>query len=327
MKIAVKYKMLFNSNKRLIFILFIFWGGIKSTFAQDPVLPATNLGLTNTIDAVSPPPGFYYINYTQIYTTKSNRNASGLPIDGSAKIDYLLSLHQLVYLSKIRVLDGNVHFTTLLPVVKLSAVAKGSESPSVNPHVLGDLTLGTGIQWFDKKLFNHTFWHRVEFDLNLPSGSYDPDFVINPSAHLYALSIYYSFTYLVSQRFSFGSRNQFNYNFSQLNSGTKPGTYYNGNYSIEYNPVGSLRFGIVGYYLKQFSEDSQYGNHNYFQDKYGITNTRERVLGFGPSLSAITGGGIFIEAKMFFETAAQNRPIGTRQTLRVAIPLKFSKKP
>ena len=81
--------------------------------------------------------------------------------------------------------------------------------------------------------------------------------------------------------------------------------------------------GVAGYYLKQLEEDALDGNHSYFQTKYNLATTREQVLGLGPSLSAVTGGGLFIEAKIFFETAGVNRSVGTRPTLRLAMPLNF----
>ncbi|WP_449399572.1 transporter [Chryseobacterium wanjuense] len=91
----------------------------------------------------------------------------------------------------------------------------------------------------------------------------------------------------LSPHLSFGSRNQINYNFNQLNSKIKPGAYYNGNYSIEYNPVGTFNFGIVGYYLKQINQDSKNGNYRYFRDNYDIVDTREQVLGLGKALALL----------------------------------------
>ncbi|WP_449399103.1 transporter [Chryseobacterium wanjuense] len=118
-------------------------------------------------------------------------------VDGAPKVGYLLSQHQLVYLTKVQVLDGNLYFTSLMPLVKLSVDSESAPNPSVNPHVLGDLVLGSGIQWSDKKLFNHSFWHRAEFDVNLPTGSYNTDFAINPSGNLYSLSLYYTFSFFI----------------------------------------------------------------------------------------------------------------------------------
>jgi hypothetical protein len=292
------------------------------SYGQDPVLPAMNLGLTNIQDAVSPPPGIYYNNYNQIFQTRANYGPESSKLPGDLKINYLLTLQQVVFLSPIKLFDGNVHFTALLPIVKISASNPEGAAPSVNQSAFGDLTLGGGIQWSGKSLLNHPLWHRFEFDINLPTGSYNQQLNINPSAHLYALAAYYSFTYFITPNFSIGSRNQFNFNFNQIACKTRSGSYYNGNYSIEYNLFKTFRLALAGYYLKQFNQDTYNGNTNYYRKSFGINDTREKVLGIGPALSYTTGSGIFMEAKVFFESEAQNRAAGSRPTLRFAFPLK-----
>lgn len=293
--------------------------------AQDPGLPAMNLGLTTMGDAVVPPPGLFYNNYTQVYQMDSFRDANGGRVAGDLKVNSLLSLHQLVYISRLQLLQGNVHFTAMLPVVKITA-SGSAPLPIVNQGVLSDVTVGAGIQWYNKKLFNQSFWHRVELDLTVPSGTYHAADQINASGHLYTAGIYYSFSYFFSDRLSLGSRNQINYNFKQIGAAVKPGAFYNINYALNYKIVNTLHIAAVGYYLGQFNQDSFQGDGHYFQDKFGISDTRERVLGIGPGVSYTTTGGVFLEGKVFFETAVQNRSQGLRPTLRMAIPLFIHEK-
>jgi len=308
---------------RIVILLYIILSvNPLSGYAQDPVLPAMNLGLTNIKDAVAPPTGLYYNSYTQVFQSHGNYGGSGKELPGDLHINYLLSLHQVIYLSPIHLAGGNVHFTALLPLVKIDADNEDNILPSVNRAVTGDLTLGTGIQWSDKKLFGQSFWHRVELDVSLPTGAYDQKYNINPSSHLYALAAYYSFTYYLIPGLSIGSRNQINYNFTAIGSQARPGIFYNGNYSFGYDITSRFHTALAGYYLKQFEQDAFQGNRSYYRDKFGIDNTREQVIGIGPALSYTTSGGVFIEAKVFFETQAENRPEGTRPTLRLAIPLK-----
>ena len=293
--------------------------------AQDPGLPATNLGLTTMGDAVAPPPGLFYNNYTQVYQMNSFRGATGDRLPGDLKVNSLLSLHQLVYISRLHLLAGNVHFTAMLPVVKITASGT-APLPVVNQGVLSDVTIGAGIQWYDKKLFNKSFWHRVELDLTVPSGAYHKADQINASGHLYTAAIYYSFTYFLTEKLSIGSRNQLNYNFKQIGTVVKPGAFYHINYAMDYKVLNTLHIAAVGYYLGQFNQDSYKGNSNYFQDNFGVTDTRERVLGIGSGVSYTTPGGIFLEGKVFFETAVQNRSQGLRPTLRMAVPLFIHQK-
>jgi hypothetical protein len=278
--------------------------------------------LANITDAVSPPPGLYYNNYTQWYTTHHNYGASGEKLPGNLQINSLLSLHQLVYLTPIRLLNGNVHFTTIMPLVEISATGGQPATPSVNPGIAGDLTVGAGIQWKERKVFHHPLWQRVEFDITLPTGAHDADYQVNASGHLYALAMYYTFTYFLTDKLSFGSRNQVNYNFNVLHTDSRPGMFYNVNFAVQYKVFQQVQAGLAGYYLKQFTQDAYAGNRHYYQENFNIADTREQVLGVGPGLSYLTSGGVFLEGKIFYEQAAVNRPAGTRPTFRVVLPIR-----
>lgn len=289
--------------------------------AQDPTLPPTNLGLANVYDGIAGKPGFVYQGYAQYFQTRGLYDAAGRNTHSDLKVNSLLQMNQLIYLSPVKVLGGNLGFTVLVPIVQINSSSLSGQAPNANPGVLGDLVQGTAIQWSDKHLFGLPFSHRVEFDVNIPVGSYDSRYVINPSSHLWAYGIYHAFTLMLDDNFSISSRNQFNYNSHYIGGQGKPGAYYNGNYSVDYSIIKSLKVEAAAYYLAQFNQDSYNGDSHYYADHYGISNTKERVFGYGPGLAYFAPNGVLVEAKMFFETAARNRFEGNRPTLRIAIPL------
>lgn len=278
----------------------------RHAFAQDPTLPPTNLGLANVYDGIAGKPGFLYQSYVQVFQTRDNKPLTSL------KVNSVATLHQLIYLSGIKVFSGNLGFTVILPVAQVNASNAGGVAPSVNPKVWGDPIFGTAVQWSDKKLFGKVFSHRTELDISLPLGAYNAAYAINPSAHLFSFGVYHTFTLLLDHKFSISARNQFNYNTHIIGSKIQPGSFYNGNYSVDYSILSSLKIEVAGYLLAQFNQDRG--------DNYA-TNTKERVVGYGPGLAYFFPGGGLIEAKGFLETAAQNRPAGFRPTLRVAVPL------
>ena len=299
----------------------IFFSAISSyIYAQAPVLPPTNLGLANEYDGVAGKPGFVYQGYAQLYQTNHIYNANGDNTRSSLKVNSLLSMHQLIYLSPVKVLGGNLGFTVLVPIVKITASNIAGPAPSVNPDALGDIVQGTAIQWNDRKLFGKSFWHRLEADVNIPVGSYNSNYAINASSHLWALGAYHAFTLFLNKNVTVSARNQFNYNFHIIGKPDKPGAYYNGNYSIDVSLSKNLKLEAAAYYLTQIVEDSYAGDHNYYQSRYQLSTTKERVLGFGPGLAYFLPGGILFEGKVFFEAAAKNTTQGTRPTLRLAIP-------
>src|SRR5258706_3388892 len=289
-------------------------------YAQDPVLPPSNLGLVNLYDGVAGKPGFVYQGYAQLYETNRIYNAKGDNTGSSLKANSLSSLHQFIYLSPVKVLGGNLGFTVLVPIVKITATNTSGAAPLVNPGALGDIVQGTAIQWNDKKIFGKSFWYRLEADVNIPVGSYNSNYAINASSHLWAFGVYHAFTLFPNKNVTVSARNQFNYNFRIIDRFDNPGAYYNGNYSIDVSLLKNLKLEVGAYYLAQINEDSYDNDHNYYQTTYQLSTTKQRILGFGPGLAYFLPGGILFEGKVFFETAAKNTTQGTRPTLRIAIP-------
>ena len=287
--------------------------------AQDPRLPPTNLGLSNMLDGSPPGTGWFFQEYVQNYQTLTNRGYSGVDVGGE-KINSLLSLSQLIYISKTKVAAGNLGFTILVPVVRLSANGSGP-APTLNPNPLGDIIAGPFIQWFNKKLFDRPFSHRLEIDLVSPVGAYENSYMVNPSAHLFTIVPHYTFTLFVTDKFSVSMRHHLNYFFDEIGTESKPGISYSFNYSLEYTLVSTFRAEIAGYYVRQLAQDSYNGNYNYYQDNFNIGDTRERVFAFGPGLGYITPTGLFLELKGMREISAINRPEGFRTTLVLSYKL------
>ncbi|HEX6227349.1 MAG TPA: transporter [Chryseolinea sp.] len=295
--------------KYIMYSLCIVASSLLSQFAnaQDPILPATNLGLTNITDAFVPAPGAYFMYYTQVYDSRRLTNGSGDKIPTDLQIGSFLNVAQLVYLTKTKVAGGNLGFTTLVPIVKLSADSPSGVAPTVNPGVMGDIIFGAAIQWMDKKFLNKTLYHRTEFSATLPLGSYDKNYEINASSNLYTFSAYHSFTYFLTEQWSISMRNTLNYNTRIRDTEIRPGAFFTSNFSIERTVYKSLRIALVGYLLGQIEEDSYASDHDFYEDQYGIGNTKERVLGIGPGVSYLSPTGLFVEGKVFFETIAENR--------------------
>lgn len=289
--------------------------------AQAPTLPPTNLGLANVFDGIAGKPGFLYQGYVQAFQTKGIYDQYGKKAPTDLKINSLVTLHQFIYLSKVKTLGGNLGFTVIVPIAQVSASGTTAGAPATNPKVWGDIITGVAIQWSDRKLLGKAFSHRTELDVSIPTGAYNKAYAINPSAHLYSFGVYHAFTLLINKQISISARNQFNYNTRIIGTKAQPGAFYNGNYSVDYSILPGFKIEAAAYFLHQLNQDRYDGHSNYYAIQYGINNTRERVLGYGPGLAYFLPGGGLMELKGFFETAAQNRPSGFRPTLRVAIPL------
>jgi len=289
--------------------------------AQDPKLPATNLGLSNMQDGRPPGTGLYFQQYIQLYSASQTYDDKGNKLAAGGTSSSMLSLSQLIYISKVKVAGGNLGWTVLVPLVKITAYDPANTPIAVNPNPMGDIITGPFIQWFNRKVAGMPLDHRFEMDVVVPAGAWQSNYDINPSAHFYSITPHYTFTLSPAKRFSISSRQMLTYNFNEIGTDVKAGAFYNANYSLEYEMLPRFRAEIAGYYLKQFDQDSKGGNSNFYQDTYGITDTRERVFAVGPGLGYVTPTGLFIEVKNMWETAAQNRTQGYRATLVLAYKL------
>ncbi|HEY0299334.1 MAG TPA: transporter [Arachidicoccus sp.] len=312
------------ANPHLLFTLMVvifFLINCQPLYAQDPQLPPTNLGITNMQDGKAPGPGWYYMQFVQAYQANKNRDGNGKLITGIPQISSLLSMQQIIYISKIKFLGGNLGYTAIVSLVKLSAVGNTAVSPSINPNPFGDIITGPMIQWFNKKLFGMDFSHRLELDFGIPAGAYQSKYDINPSAHVYRIFPHYTFTLTPWKNLSFSMRHHLTYYFNEIGTSVKPGFTYNFNYSAEYTVARNLTVELAGYYLKQLAQDSFDGDSHYYQNTYGISNTKERVFAYGPGIGYVTPSGFFIEIKGMKEAAVQNRSKGFRTTIAVAYKL------
>lgn len=291
------------------------------TKAQDPTLPPPNLALGNMNDGFVPGPGVYLMNYLQVYESRSLRDGKGDKLPTELTLKSVAAVLQVVWLSRISFAGGNLGFTAILPVVKISTEEAGSIPQTVNTGVLGDLTAGSAVQWINRKLFRKPLFHRIELTTTFPTGAYDRRFIINTSSHHYTFTLNHALTWYLIDKWSISTRNHISYNTPIIGSSARPGTFYNLNYSLERIIVKNLNIEIAGYYLKQIEQDSYNGDHNYYQRTFGISDTREEVLAIGPGLSWLAGTGLFIEGKLLFETGAKNRFQGIRPALRLIYQL------
>ena len=289
--------------------------------AQDPALPPANLALGNMNDGVVPGPGVYFFNYLQVYGSRSLRDGGGDKLPTNLKLKSAASVYQVVWLSRISVAGGKLGFTAILPIVKITTENPGDMPLPVNTGVLGDLTAGSAVNWLNRKLFGKPLSHRVELTTTFPTGSYDKRYIINTSSHLYTFTLNHALTWYLTDKWSVSTRNHISYNTRILNSSVRPGVFYNLNYSLERAIVKNINVEIAGYYLQQIEQDSYSGDHSYYQNRFGIKDTREEVLAIGPGLSWLAPAGLSVECKVLFETSAKNRFQGIRPALRLIYPI------
>jgi hypothetical protein len=301
-------------EKILVLIIIVSIGQFHYVYGQDPRLPSANLGFTNMQAGKSRPPGWYYIQYIQVYQPESVKGADGGLIADAALSSSIAGLQQLAFISNTKIWGGHIGGTVLVSLAKTSPDGKG-KLPAVNPNPLGDLVAGPFIQWYDKHLFGMPLAHRLGINVALPTGGFQSQYDINPGAHRFRIFPHYEFTVNPLSKVALSIKNNLYYSFNEIGSPNRPAIAYNLNYALEFNVAPRLVLEAAGYYLTQLGQDSYKGDEHYYFDNYGITDTRERVFAAGPGLGYTTKTGLSLEAKCMWEMGAKNRQQGFRSTL------------
>lgn len=283
-------------------------------------LPAVNLGLTSFMDGGLPAGGGWYIQqYLQNYSANHLRDKDGndlaLP---RHELDFQLAVTQLSYLSDLRLGNGSLGLNFVLPIIADIDVDDGLNNAALKARSgMGDLLIGPFIQ-FDPIMGpdGPRFVHRIELQVNLPTGDYDRDRDINPGNNAWSFNPYWAATYWFTPKWTASVRAHYLYNgkndsptrgFGDLDE-IQAGQALHANFTTEYAVTEHLRLGLNGYWLKQIS-DTRFDGHE-------VSGRREKVWAVGPGAMYSFSPEDHLFFNAYFEQDAENRPEGTRVQAR-----------
>jgi hypothetical protein len=295
-----------------------------SAFAYDQ--PTVNLGFTSFLDGGPPAgPGFYVTQYLQYYSSDQLNDADGndltLP-DGTkitgADIDVWASLTQFIYQSDTELLfGGKWGLDVIVPYASFSADYDAG-GPADNGGGFGDILVGPFLQWDPIMGKNGPrFMHRIELQMIFPTGKYDDDKELNPGSNFFSFNPYWAGTLFITPKWTVSTRLHYLWNAENDDpnraygaaSDTQAGQAIHVNFASAYEVIPKmLRLGINGYYFKQITDTKVNGD--------SVSGSKEKVFGIGPGalFSFSPDSHLFFNA--YFETDAENRPEGTRSSLR-----------
>lgn len=283
-------------------------------------LPALNLGLTSFMDGGLPAGGGWYVqqylqNYSANHLRDKDGNDLGLP---RHELDYQLALTQLSYLSDLRVGNASLGLNMLVPIIAHIDVDDGLGNAALKARSgVGDLLIGPFIQ-FDPIMGpdGPRFVHRIELQVNLPTGEYDRDRDINPGNNAWSFNPYWAATYWFTPKWTASLRAHYLYN-GKNNAPVRAlgdlddmqaGQALHANFTTEYAVTEHLRLGLNGYWLKQIS-DTRFDGHE-------VSGRREKVWAIGPGAMYSFSPDDHLFFNAYFEQDAENRPEGTRVQAR-----------
>ncbi|BAU73148.1 SphA family protein [Metapseudomonas furukawaii] len=295
-------------------------GLVAGQASQAYDLPVVNLGLTTFLDGGLPAgPGWYIQQYFQDYRADHLKDQRGddLPLPRQ-DLHYQVAVTQLSYLSDLRLGNASLGLNAVLPVVTRMDLDDGLNNAALKAQDgVGDLLVGPFIQ-FDPIMGpdGPRFVHRIELQVNLPTGKYDEDQAINPGANAWSFNPYWAATYWFTPKWSASLRAHYLYNGKNEDPNysyggaddLQAGQAVHANFATEYAVTPQLRLGINGYWLNQFT-DTRIDGHE-------VSGRRERVWAIGPGAMYSFSQEDHLVVNAYVEQDVENRPEGSRVQVR-----------
>ena len=279
-------------------------------------LPSVNLGFTSFMDGAPPSgPGLYSQEYVQFWTADKFTNNTGsesFPPGTGEKLDAWIILNQVTYQSNTELMLGaKWGLDVIIPVVSLDMSYDNYQTgfPLENSGI-GDIWVGPYLQW-DPVMGDNgpKFMHRFSLGFIFPTGSYDENKAINAGSNFFSFNPYWAATYFVTPKLTISTRIHYLWNAENDDTDIKAGQAIHLNFASSYELIPSrLRVGINGFYLKQISDSEQLGTK--------VSGVREKVFAIGPGMLYSFNKDAHLFINTYFESAAENRPEGTRINLR-----------
>jgi len=281
-----------------------------------------NLGLTSFYDGFGRnEEGFAYLAYAVYSRSRSINGDDGeaVPVFNNPKIDAYILINQLAYVLPETLFGGAAHpgLQVLVPVIAFDTSFSPAPPPpglqlKDNGIGMGDPVIGAFLQF--RPIISDgrpIFSHRLELDLIVPIGAYDPHKDINQGSNFASFNPYWAATVLPIKHLEISARFHYLYNGTNLRPANPPpvtpavvtaqaGQAFWVNYTASYEIIEKLHVGVNGYFFAQFTDD-----HYTFAD--GSANNGEKVHQLGDEGRArfmTVGPGVFWdvnkENKLFF---------------------------
>ncbi|MCK8681847.1 SphA family protein [Pseudomonas umsongensis] len=254
-----------------------------------------------------PPPGDYYLNYTNYYRADKLNGPDGDTLIDDFEVEAFANVFRYVHVTNKKILGGNYAFQILVPLVDLHVSSSGR---SDRRSGLGDITIDPFILgWHLGKL------HVVAgIDFILPTGGYDRDRLANIGRNYYTIEPAMAVTYHDPGGMELSTKLMYDVSTENESTDYQSGDEFHMDFAAGWN-VSAWTLGLSGYYDKQLSDDEQYGRRL-------AGGNRGEVLALGPS-AKYQWGNISLIAAWQQELEATNRPQGNKLWFNFVLPLEL----
>ncbi|WP_457392587.1 SphA family protein [Roseateles sp. P5_E1] len=263
-------------------------------------------GVENFLTGAAPPPGFYVLEYGNVYRADKLKDGNGntvpLPVfDVAANV----AATRFVWSTTTMVAGGNVVYHAIVPLVDLKVEVPGLAQRKTG---LGDITFGPAIS------FHHspTLHSVLGLDFVAPVGRYAKGDVANIGRNYWSIQPLYTVSYIDAAGFNGDFKLTFSFNQRNKDTDYRSGNEVYLDYSAGWGLGNGWVLGAGGYAMRQLGNDTSAGA--------SLADSKGAAFAFGPSLKYDNGKGWFITAKWTREMSVRNRPEGSALWIKTILP-------
>ncbi|WP_416310318.1 transporter [Pseudomonas sp. W03] len=280
----------------------------------DNIGPGTDGFFVLPLDVNKLPDHMFAFNlyYNHYEAKKLDISSLGGKVPG-VKITSDAIIPRLDYLSPLRVFGGRLGGYVAQPYMRQQVEMFGMQDRRESQ---GDTTVAPIILWDMGK--DLTIGAALE--ITLPTGDYDATRLANTSNNFYTYKPLLSATWLPSERTELSVKATYSFNEENPDTDYRSGQLFHFDYSASYRVTDNLRLGVNGYYLKQTTDDEQYGKTVTFMGENVDDGVRGQVFAIGPALHLTFLKYASFEVRWAKEYAVENRPEGEMLWAKLNLP-------
>lgn len=257
----------------------------------------------------------FNIYYNHYKARKLNISSLGGEVPNT-EIESTAVIPRIDYLSPLRVAGGRLGFYIAQPWIKQEVSVFGLHDTREG---MGDTTLSPIVLWDMGK--NLTLAAAVE--ITVPTGEYSTDRLANTSNNFHTYKPLFSFTWLPTEKTEVSMKTTYSLNSENKDTDYRSGQIFHFDYSASYRITDNVMLGLNGYYLKQTTDDKQYGRTVQFAGQDVDDGVRGHVFAIGPALHLTFLKYASAEIRWAKEFAVENRAEGEMLWAKVSIPFAF----
>lgn len=248
------------------------------------------------------------------YSASELRDTNGKVSPVGIKLKVNSAALAIVKTTDIPLLGGTYGFSAVVPYLdmsnRLTIPTPGGPMPLKGTNAaVGDVTIApVMVKWTPSP----GLFVNGRLELQLPTGSYKAERLINTGSNHWTASPAVAFTWIGPSGLEVSSNIQINFHGKNKDTQYQSGVEYQHEFAIGQH-VGPWTLGVGGYLYQQLSDDKVNGAK--FQD-----GNRSRVMALGPAISFFELGSDWplIWAHAYKEFGARNRSQGTQVAVRAA---------